>query len=179
MKRHRILVTSLLLLVTASSAWGREVPGWKTFGIRGGLNAIPKHEYFHRYDLFARYGLPWSLRGSSGWGIATQLNVSAGALYSAGVVGFIGAVGPTVVINRGDRGFEFELSGDLDVVSPSAYGRQDFNGNLLYEGAVGVTYRFDSGYGIGYRFSHMSNGGTYNRGNPGLDLHTAVLSWNF
>lgn len=183
----RRIVLGLLaaLFVLAGTTPGRgewSEEGWQSVGVRGGLSATQKHQFFHRYELFALYGLPWSLRGEKGWGAAMGLNLSAGALRGASETGFIGGVGPTVVFDKaGGKGIMLELGGDLDVVSRQVFGRQDFNGNLLFEGNIGLTYRFDSGYGIGYAFQHISNGGVYSdgKGNPGLDLHMVGLSFHF
>lgn len=174
-----VLVMAVLIFAQSGRCdWADQ--GWKTIGIRGGISATQKHEYFHRYGLFALYGLPWSLRGESGWGVAMRANMSAGLLRGGNQGAFLGGLGPTVVLDNGtNRGFQFELDGSLDVVSRHVFASQDFNGNLLFEGAAGLTYRFGPGYGLGYQFQHISNGGIYGNGNPGVDLHTLSLSLNF
>ena len=47
--------------------------GWQEAGVRMGIQAGPKREYFHQYEAFAVYGLPWSWRQPSGWGLEPQL----------------------------------------------------------------------------------------------------------
>ncbi|MBJ6725317.1 acyloxyacyl hydrolase [Geomesophilobacter sediminis] len=184
MRNPAFILFTLILLVSGATLARAEYDdsGWKAVGVHAGLSATEKHQYFHRFDIFANYGLPWSLRGERGWGAAMQLNMAAGMVRGGGESGFIGAVGPSVVFDKaGNRGIMFELGGDLDVLSRQVFGRQDFNGNLLFEGYAALIYRFDNGIGIGYRFQHMSNGGIYSNGsgNPGLDLHTVSLSYHF
>jgi hypothetical protein len=177
------MVTGFLLL----AGLARSVPGWcsdpdegwKAVGIRAGLSATSRTEFFHQYEVYAVYGLPWSLRGDSGWGVALQANVALGALHAAGQTGVIGSFGPSVILDKGGKGFMFELGGDLNGLSTDKFGTVDLDGNVLFTGHVGAGYRLASGPGIGYRFQHMSNGGTTHKRNTGLDLHMLALSWNF
>lgn len=153
--------------------------GWKNVGIRAGISAKQKHEFFHQYEVFTAYGLPWDWRAASGWGVALQINAAAGALHGGRETGFIGTLGPGIVLDKAGKGLALDLGPNVCLMSQRAYGQQDFNGRFLFMAHVGLTYRFDSGPGVGYRFQHMSNGGIYGGGNPGLDLHMIGLSWNF
>ncbi len=184
----RQIISGLLLLGavigSATAAWcGSPDEGWKSVGVRAGVSATSRNEYFHRYEAYATYGLPWSLRADSGWGVALQMDGSLGALHAAGKTGVIGAVGPAFVIDKGGKGLAFKLGADVAGLSMYRFGNVDLNGNLLFVGHVGLLYRFDNGLGIGYRFQHLSNGGLAiggsGGGNTGVDLHTADLSWNF
>src|SRR6185369_3809414 len=109
-------------------------------------------EFFHQYEAYTSYGLPWSLRGDSGWGVALQANAALGVLHAAGATGVIGSVGPSVILVKGGKGFIFELGGDLNGLSRDKFGTVDLDGNILFTGHVGVGYRLPSGPGIGYRF---------------------------
>jgi hypothetical protein len=168
------------LLSSMGQAWCEdEDQGFRTFGVRGGLSATERVEFFHQYEAFFRYGLPWSVRNESGWGVAMQLNGALGALHGGGETGFIGAVGPGMIISKaGGKGFALDIGGDLNFLSRDTFGQVDFNGVLLFDGHVGVAYRFPFGPGIGYRFQHMSNAGLNGAHNTGLDLHMVELSWN-
>ena len=182
----RAIVTALLLLSClsfgAAPCWSREPdPGWQAVGVRGGFEATSRKEEFHQYEAYASYGLPWSLRAESGWGVALQANASAGVLRAAGENGFIGTLGPGMIFDKGDRGVALDLGGDLCIVSKYKFNNVDFNGNPLFEGHLGIADRFSSGPGLSYRFQHMSNGGLGRHGdvNTGLDLHAFGVSWNF
>lgn len=153
--------------------------GWKTVGIRGGLSATQKNEFFHQYEVFTAYGLPWEWRASSGWGVALQLNAAAGALHGGGDTAFIGSIGPGLVLDKAGKGLAVDLGPNAVLMSQRTFGNQDFHGRFQFMAHLGLTYRFDSGLGVGYRIQHMSNGGIDGRGNPGLDLHMIGLSWNF
>lgn len=174
-----------LLLGTLPAGWcSPSDQGWQAVGIRDGVSATSRSEFFHKYELYATYGLPWSWRAASGWGLALQLDGSAGALHGGGETGAIGSLGPVVSLDKGRSGLAFKLGADLSGVSRYRYGNVDLNGYLLFIGHVGLLCRFAGGPGIGYRFQHMSNGsglaiGGHGGGNTGVDFHMLDLSWNF
>jgi hypothetical protein len=181
----RRIVMLLLLVVglaaVTSDAWCQdEDQGIDSVGIRGGLSATKRRQFFHQYEAYLSYGLPWSVRNDAGWGIALQANAAAGVLHASDENGFIGAIGPGFIIDKaGGKGIAFEVGGDLNFLSRYNFGNVDLNGNVLFDGHVGVMYRLAHGPGIGYRFQHMSNAGLNGNRNTGLDLHMLSLSWNF
>jgi hypothetical protein len=156
--------------------------GWKGAGIRAGVSATPKHEYFHRYDAYAVYGLPWEWRTTSGWGLSPQLDIMAGILNGGDETGFIGSVGPSIVLDKPGIGLELELGINADILDRREFGKQDFGSILLFGANMGITYRFYHGIGIGYRLEHLSNGHIFypnGTSNTGLDLHMVTLDWRF
>jgi hypothetical protein len=182
MSRMTIGLLLVWLITSAPLGWcSSPDEGWKEIGVRAGITATTRHTYFHEYEAFTTYGLPWSLRAASGWGAALQLNASIGALHGAEETGLIGSLGPGVVFDKAGKGLALDLGGDLNGLSRFKFGKVDLNGNLLFSGHLGLTYRFVSGLGIGYRFKHLSNGGLglHGDGNTGLDLHMLGLSFNF
>lgn len=182
----REIVIGLLLLgclaCGAPPGWCADPDqGWNAVGVREGFSATPRRDEFHQYEAYVTYGLPWSLRADSGWGVALQANASAGVLHAADEVGVIGTLGPGIIFDKSDKGVAFDLGGDLCVLSKYEFSSVDLNGNPLFEGHIGVAYRLSSGPGVSYRFQHMSNGGLGLHGtlNTGLDLHMFGVSWNF
>lgn len=172
------------LVALLLSLWGATAQAdWQEAGVRLGIQAGPKHEYFHTYEAFAVYGLPWSWRTSSGWGLATTAEGSLGALRGGDETGLIAAVGPGVAFNKrpGD-GISLEAGVNADLLDRRQFGQQDFGSILLLGAYLGLSYRFPNGLGIGYRLLHLSNGHIfYSNGdpNPGLDLHMIGVSWSF
>ena len=184
----RQIVSGLLLLGAligqAPDAWCDSADqGWKAIGVRGGVSATSRNEYFHQYVAYGTYGLPWSLRSDSGFGVALQLDAAAGMLHAGEKNGVIGSVGPAVILDKRGKGLAFRLGADVCGVNKYNFGSVDLNGNLLFDGHVGLLYRFASGPGLGYRFHHISNGGLavggHGGGNTGVDFHMIDLSWNF
>lgn len=173
-----ILMFQLFLPMACTTAEG----GWQEAGVRMGIQAGPKHEYFHQYEAFAVYGLPWDWRTSSGWGLAPQLHTSAGALVGGNETGFIGSVGTGIAFNKPANGIALEAGVNLDLLDRRHFGRQDFGSILLWGAYAGLSYRFTSGLGVGYRIQHLSNNRIlYSSSipNPGVDMHLISVSWNF
>jgi len=156
--------------------------GWNEAGLRMGIQAGERHEYFHRYELFAVYGLPWAWSFSSGWGLTPHFEVSAGALHDAEDTGFIGAVGTGLVLDNPRFGLAPEAGINANLMDRRQFGVQDFGSILQFGAYLGMFYRFDNGLKIGYRLQHISNGHilypSYTP-NPGLDMHMIGVSWTF
>ncbi|MDR3581468.1 MAG: acyloxyacyl hydrolase [Oryzomonas sp.] len=173
-----ILMLQLFLPLTGTAAEG----GWQEVGGRFGVQAGPKHEYFHLYEAFAVYELPWDWRLSSGWGLAPQLETSAGALVGGNETGFIGSLGTGLAFNKPGNGIALEAGGNLNLLDRRQFGRQDFGSILMWGAYMGVSYRFTSRLGVGYRLQHLSNNRilyTSNTPNPGVDMHMIGVSWHF
>jgi len=184
----RNLITLFLLFSLLSNPWQAfcaEAPGgWNEVGVRMGIQAGYEHAYFHQYDVFAVYGLPWDWRSSSGWGLAPQLSVSAGALYDNDpqVAGFIGTVGTGLVLDKPHFGLAPEVGINANILDRKQYGAQDFGSILQFGAYMGLFYRFDCGLKIGYRLQHISNGHIFysqKTPNPGLNTNIIGVSWTF
>lgn len=154
----------------------------KVAGIRVGISATPRCVYFHKYEAYAEHGLPWEWRSKSGWGLAPQLDVTAGVLSGGGENGFIGSVGSSLILDYTEFGLELDLGINVNLTDKRHFGGQDFGSILLFGAHTGITYRFYRGIGIQYRLQHLSNGHIfYHNGtpNPGLDEHMIGLSCRF
>lgn len=151
-----IVITQVLLLLVAPVAVAAD-GGWREIGVRTGIQAEPKREYFHLHEVFGVYGLPWEWRTASGWGLATRVNTSVGALYGGNEAGFIGSLGPGLVFDNSGKGPALESGASLNLLNRRQFGRQDFGSILLWGAYMGLSYRFASGLKVGYRIQHLSN----------------------
>ncbi len=176
------LATILILQLVFAVAITTAEADWQESGMRMGIQAGPKREYFHLYQAFGVYGLPWDWRTSSGWGLAPRLETSVGALVGGDETGFIGSVGTGLAFNKPGNGIALEAGVNLSLLDRRQFGRQDFGSILLWGANMGLSYRFASGIVIGYRIQHMSNNRilyTSRTPNPGVDMHMIGVSWNF
>ncbi|UFS70029.1 acyloxyacyl hydrolase [Geomonas sp. RF6] len=178
--KNLFLIPLLLLLIVSLAVPGHAADeGWQAVGVRYGFSMTEKDEYFHQYEVYTEYGLPWHWRGASGWGVSTKFNLALGALYGGHTTSFVGSFGPSLAFDRNGRGFQFEIGPDFAVLGRDRFGKQNFGGLGLFQGHGSVSYIFDNGLGISYRAQHTSNGGMYGPGNPGYDLHMFGVSWHF
>jgi hypothetical protein len=151
----------------------------RSIGVRGGVSAISTDKFFHQYEAFAVCKLPWELRSGSGFGVASLLDVSAGALRGEGHTGFIGSAGPAFSLGKTGFPLEMDIGVSAAALSRDTFGNRDFYGNVQFISHVGVNLRFTRQIGCGYRLQHMSNAGLNSGGNPGLNMHLLELNWYF
>jgi Lipid A 3-O-deacylase (PagL). len=135
-------IATILLQLFLPLAAATAEANWEEAGVRLGIQAGSKHEYFHLYEAFAVYGLPWDWRTSSGWGLAPQLNTSAGALVGGDETGFIGSVGTGLAFNKPGGGIALEGGVNLDLLDRRQFGRQDFGSILLWGAYIGLSLPF-------------------------------------
>jgi hypothetical protein len=88
--------------------------------------------------------------------LAPQLDTSAGALVGGNETGFIGSVGTGLAFNKPGNGIALEAGANLNLLDRRQFGRQDFGSILLWGAYMGLSYRFTSGLGVGYRL-HFSS----------------------
>jgi hypothetical protein len=156
--------------------------GWNEAGVRVGIQASPRREYFRQEEAFAVYGLPWDWHGDSGWGLAPQLTTSLGVLESQRSAGLIGSVGTALALGYRDSGFTTDLGINFNFLNRRHFGRVDFGSILQFGAYIGINYCFDNGIKIGYRLQHISNGHivySEDTPNPGLDMHMIGVSYVF
>jgi hypothetical protein len=177
--RFKIVWLILLLLsIFLPQPGSAEETDWIAVGFRAGLSAADTNEDFEQYEGFATYGLPWSWGLTRGWFVSTGIHLSAGALRGGGETGFIGSVGPSVVLSMVDG--LILLSGGISAafLSEHKFDRENFGGPIQFVSHVGISFKLGDNLGVGYRFQHMSNASIYKR-NPGLELHLLEVSYFF
>lgn len=183
MPRISLILTMLAFLGTTHIVMAAaEENGWNEAGIRVGFQEGTRNEYFRQYEVFAVHGLPWDWRASSGWGVDTNFEISAGALQGGSEVGFMGTAGPGISLNKSGKGLALDLGINIDILDRCKFINQNFGGNLLFGAYMGLSYRFEDWIKVGYRIQHISNGHifySYNTPNPGLDTHLVGVSLNF
>jgi hypothetical protein len=175
-----ILISFIVSLFPALSLSAES--GWNETGVKVGFQVSSRFKYFRQYEAFAVYGLPWDWRGSSGWGLAPNANISLGILNGGAQNEFISSLGTAIVFNKPGPGFSTDLGINANILNRRRFAGQDFGSLLQFGAYLGVNYRLENGVKIGYRLQHISNGHIfYPNGtpNPGLDLHMAGISYVF
>ena len=179
----RTFLVSLLFVVcfiTGHPRHGHAEPiAVRSVGVRGGVSTLPTDKFFHQYEAFTVVKLPWELRSSSGFGVATLLDATAGVLLGEGRSGLIASAGPAVTLGKTGFPLEMDIGISAAGLSRDTFGNRDFDGNLQFISHVGINFRFTRHVGCGYRLQHMSNAGLNGSSNPGLNMHLLELDWYF
>jgi hypothetical protein len=173
----------LLLLVTPASTLADDFRLLNA-GVRGGVSGFAllggnEREDFQQYDLFATASLPWSRYCESGWGLSTRLMGTAGALLGAGEEGFVGTIVPLLAFGPKDSILALDAGIGAAVITRHKYGEQDFGGAFEVVLTFGLRVPVHRGFGIGYRFSHLSDATIYGEKSKGADLHMLELTYHF
>ena len=135
-------------------------------------------EAFQQYEVSAEYPLPWAWQWSGGWQLNTRLEGTAGALQGDGKMGFIGSLGPSLVVSTENSPWRLSLGFSPTVLSKSTFDAADLGGNIQFISHIGIRYQLSRTLEIGYRFQHMSNA-HIEKPNPGLDMHVLQLNYRF
>ncbi len=180
----RIVLIGMLLTVLVISAFPAATlsaeSGWNEAGIRIGIRATPRSEYFRQYDAFAVYGLPWEWHLPHGWSVTPNASLSLGILENDRLIDFIGSGATALALGKEGSGFTTDLGIDFNFLDGRHIGSIDFGSALLFGAYAGINYRFSGGLKVGYRLQHISNGHIlYQSGtpNPGLDMHLFGISY--
>jgi hypothetical protein len=111
--------------------------------------------------------------------VAPQATSSVGFLQGGGDEGVYGSAGIAVAFARKGPGIGTDIGTSVGLMNRRRFGSMDFGSTLQYITHAGISYRFDNGLKIGYRWQHMSNGHVFypeSNPNPGLNMHMLGIS---
>ncbi|WP_136524058.1 acyloxyacyl hydrolase [Geomonas ferrireducens] len=168
-----IAALALLPMTERSAAAG----SWGPLGIRGGVSADGKDNSAYLIEAFGTYQLPWGLRNKAGWGVWTEAAITAGTLSTEEDNGFIGTLGPAFRFGNPDFPVELDLGVSIAIISRDRFGLKDYNGIQQFVSHAELIYHFTPGFGLSYRFQHMSNAGFNGGPNPGINMHLIGVDW--
>ena len=145
-------------------------------GFRYGLSDHRNEEYFHKYEFFFNWYLPWAWRPKSGWIIASRLDFTGAALHAAETTGFLGSVGPALAIRKTGWIVGIDLGISPAFLSEDWYGREDLSGHIQFLTHGGISLFPIRNLSIGYEYQHISNA-DIQQPNPGLNMHHIEISY--
>ncbi len=177
LKRYAIPLVFALICFAPQPLFGDET-GFRSIGLRGGVNDHINDEDFKQVDGFSTWSLPWSRQWDTGWALGTYLEANAGVLRAAGKTGFVGAIGPGIYITGFNEKIEITMGINPTVISRHKYGDENLGGPIAFTSHIGFALNFTRHLFIGYRLQHMSNAVLYEH-NPGLNMHMIEIGYRF
>ncbi len=172
-----IWLVVVLSVVSLQSSWAEDA-GWGSAGVRAGFSATSRNDNFWLSEAFATHNLRWRWEWASGWFVQTRLDLSAGAIHGSGEEGFVGTLGPSLVLGKGDFPLTFAAGSSPTILSKDEFGNVNFGVPFQFTSHAGFDCRVYKQLSIGYRFQHMSNA-SISEHNPGLDLHMLEISYRY
>ena len=167
------------LLVAVFSTGQAQEFRFESTGVRvgGSANQGASHN-FHEADVFLNSDLPWHWNLGHNWWLNTGLDASVGWLGSSFEDGFIGTLGPRLLLKRIDTPISIAVGISPTYLSRIDFVEKNFGISFQFTTYIGFNYDFGQHVRAGYRFQHMSNAGLSDN-NPGLNLHMLALSYLF
>ena len=175
--RYWIVLVFVLSIFVSPTLCASE-PGWRSIGLRGGINDNRNDENFEQYEAFATWNLPWSWKFDHGWTLGTYLEANAGVLTADGESGFVGSIGPGLYISGLKEMVEISMGINPTVISKHKFGDENLGGPIQFTSHIGLNFIFNHHYSMGCRLQHMSNGVLYEH-NPGLNTYMIEVGYRF
>jgi hypothetical protein len=146
-------------------------------GIRIGMDA-ESHIDLVSYEAFGSIDMDWFWDLSENLRLDLYFETAVGILDGEGETAIYARVAPVAELHFGDFPVSVVLSSGPALYSEHVFDDYDIGGSLQFTTGVGVNWDFNDAWAFGYRFQHTSNA-HIDSPNPGLDMHTASLSYTF
>lgn len=130
------------------------------------------------YELYGTIDSPWSWELNDT--ITADLNFEAalGALTGEGeTAGYI-RIAPALEISFGDFPVSLVMSSGPSLYSEDTFDQYDMGGNFHFTSSIGLEWKMCENWALNYRLQHTSNA-DINEPNPGLDMHTIGIVWQY
>lgn len=164
---------SLVVFGATVQAAAAEVT-WESLGTRAGFSITRRA--FVQSELFTRWNLPWQWRTGTNWNTSIKLDLSAGCLSGRQENGFVGTLGPCVVLQLGKSPLYLDAGVSPTLLSRAGYDNRDFAIPFQFTSHVGLDWKIKPHWKMGYRYQHMSNAGL-GMPNPGLNINMLSVSY--
>lgn len=155
----------------------QEMPVYSV-GVRSGFSSSDYPRPFVQSELFGKWLLPRERRFGSNWSLRPRLEVTAGSLWGHGETGFVGTLGPALVLKSNRFPVAIDAGVRPTVISREVYADRDFGIPFQFTSHGGLEWDANPRWKLSYRFQHMSNAGL-GGSNPGLNTHMFGVEFKF
>lgn len=178
--RARIVLAVIIFLavVTSPSKSYSATEKNNMIGIRSGILALDRDEFFYEYEVFISRRLTSPTPIPLGRTLSIFLDGAYGSLNAGGITGVNLILGPTFQIGIIERTLSLNIGTSAAFISQSHFGNENLGGHLQFVSHAGFIVRLDEEIGVTYRFQHMSNA-SLSHPNPGVDLHAIGVGYYF
>ena len=147
-------------------------------GARGGASFDGDGGRFRQVEAYGGANLPWHWYFYRNWYLRLGGDASAGWLVETGTSAFVGTLGPFFELGKGR--FPVRLKGTFapTILSRYRFPTKDFGDDLQFTSRIGLEWEITRRWSVGAWFQHMSNG-SISHSNPGLNLETLSVQYNF
>lgn len=158
----------------------QEAPVYSAYsaGVRSGFSSSDYPRPLVQSELFGKWLLPREQRLGSDWSLRPRLEVTLGSLCGHEEIGFVGTVGPALVLKYDRLPIAIDAGVRPTVISREAFADRDFGIPFQFTSHGGLEWDINARWKLSYRFQHMSNAGL-GGSNPGLNTHMFGIEYKF
>jgi hypothetical protein len=168
---------ALLFLASLSRSWASSETNYPAVGIRSGFSQSGKNQTFYQSELFSTW-VPAHWHLSTNWTLSPRLELTTGYLVNHGEDGFIGTLGPELVVTYQPWRTSMDTGIRATVLSRNIFEGRNFGIPFQVTSHIGIGWEFVHAWDVGYRFQHMSNS-RLSSSNPGLNMHLFGVGYQF
>ena len=147
-----------------------------TAGVRLGISSTETS--ILQREVFVNRDLHWRWNVGRDVSIRPRLEFTSGYIERDDEYGYVGTIGPAVVIRRSGLPVLASLGTRPTVLSRSAFGDHDLGIRFQITSHVGLDWQAHPRVAVGYRIQHSSNAGLAEH-NPGLNMHFIGATYRF
>ena len=133
---------------------------------------------FHQVEAYGGAGLPWRWDFYRNWYVRPGADASVGWLGEDGTSAFVGTLGPFFELGKGRFPLRFKAGFAPTILSRYRFPTKDFGDDVQFTSRIGLEWEITRRCSVDVSFQHMSNG-SLSRSNPGLNLETLSVRYNF
>src|SRR3954471_11970672 len=157
----------LLLFVFTKRAFAISETNYLSLGVRSGFSQSGKKQTFYQTEAFSAW-VPTRWRPGTNWTISPRVELTAGYLLNHGEDGFVGTVGPEMVVKYNPARMAVNMGVRATMLSRNFFEGRNFGIPFQITSHIGADWEMIHRWNVGYRFQHMSNSGL-SSSNPGLN----------
>lgn len=121
-------------------------------------------------ELYLTLGPPWGWDLGDAADVLLLFETAAGVVDGEGSTAFIFSITPVVRLAFERFPVDLVVSSGPAYYSDDTFDSRDIGGNFQFISRLGVDWRINSDWRVGYRYEHTSNAGL-DETNPGLNFH--------
>lgn len=167
MRRTTFVALSCLLIGTRIVLAGDDL--FDSVGLRAGFSSHRPSDRFYQVEVYGIDRLPWEADLGPRWKLHSQLEVTGGLLTGRGETGFIGSVGPDLLLEHQNRLLRLVAGFSPTIMDRPTFGNKQLGSTTQFTSHIGFYVRLGRLVDVGVRVQHMSNGGINGDHNPGMN----------
>ncbi len=175
---NKIVLTVFLANVLAAPLLSAsENFGLERTGLRVGIDMESSAD-ITSYEIYSVIGTPWQWNFRHARELLLELELAGGVLDGEDETGGLFKIAPQLRFQSTDFPVDVVISSGPAYVSEEKFGDLNLGGEFQFMSTLGIDWKLNDRWTIGYRFEHTSNAGIHDE-NDGLNMHAIGVGYIF